>query len=77
MSRLLGLAPNLVEMIFEKILELNKTINLTILLVEQNANAALGLADRGYVIETGNILFQDSASKLLKTRDIQKAYLGL
>ena len=71
----LGLAPLVVRDIFNMI----KTIHsegMTILLIEQNANMALKCADYGYVIETGNILLQDTGSELLKNEKIQEAYLG-
>lgn len=71
----LGLAPLLVRSIFETV----KTINqrgVTILLVEQNARAALRLADRGYVLEVGNVVMQDSAKALLADKNVREAYLG-
>ncbi|MBQ1351536.1 MAG: ABC transporter ATP-binding protein [Oscillospiraceae bacterium] len=71
----MGLAPILVEQIFEIIQTLHKA-GTTILLVEQNAQAALSIADRGYVLETGKIILADNASALLKNDAVQKAYLG-
>lgn len=71
----MGLAPKIVENIFEIITYINKK-GTTVLLVEQNANMALSIADRGYVIETGQIVLKDSAENLLKNEDVQKAYLG-
>ena len=71
----MGLAPLLVEEIFRVIHELNDK-GVTILLVEQNARAALGIADRGYVIETGRIVLTDSADALLANEAVQRAYLG-
>ncbi len=71
----MGLAPLLVEQIFEIIKELNKA-GKTILLVEQNAQMALSIADRGYVLETGKIVSSDSASALLNDDSVKKAYLG-
>ena len=71
----MGLAPILVEQIFEIIQELNKT-GTTILLVEQNAQMALSIATRGYVLETGKIVLQASADELLVNDDVRKAYLG-
>ncbi len=71
----LGLAPLLVKAIFEVIKEINKE-GVTILLVEQNANLALRIAHRGYVLETGKILFSDSAQNLLANEEVKKAYLG-
>ncbi|AOY74819.1 ABC transporter ATP-binding protein [Clostridium formicaceticum] len=71
----LGLAPMLVEMIFELVKEINLQ-GTTILLIEQNARMALMVADRGYVIETGKIVLQDSADQLLVSDEVRKAYLG-
>ncbi|HSQ84101.1 MAG TPA: ABC transporter ATP-binding protein [Desulfobacterales bacterium] len=71
----LGLAPKLVEKIFETILEINKT-GVTIFLVEQNAHMALSISNRGYVMETGQIVLTDVASRLLENEKIKKAYLG-
>jgi branched-chain amino acid transport system ATP-binding protein len=72
----MGLAPILVESVFETITEINKT-GTTILLVEQNATVALGIADRGYVLQTGEIVLKDSAENLRKNEMVQKAYLGI
>ena len=72
----MGLAPILVESVFETILEINKT-GTTILLVEQNATVALSVADRGYVLQTGEIVLKDSAENLRKDEMVQKAYLGI
>jgi len=71
----LGLAPLIVKQIFDIIMEINK-LGTTIILVEQNAKVALSMAHRGYVLETGNVVMEDEASKLLNNPDIQKAYLG-
>ena len=71
----MGLAPILVEQIFEIIQELNKA-GTTILLVEQNAQMALSIATRGYVLETGKIVLAASAGELLVNDDVRKAYLG-
>jgi branched-chain amino acid transport system ATP-binding protein len=71
----MGLAPLLVEQIFEIIQELNKA-GKTILLVEQNAQMALSVANRGYVLETGKIVMKDSAENLLNDEAVKKAYLG-
>lgn len=73
----LGLAPNLVEMIFNTIKEINQKDKVTILLVEQNAHVALQIADRGYVLENGKVMFAGVAKDLLNSKEIQKAYLGL
>ena len=72
----LGIAPLLVKTIFEKIEALNKTTGLTILLVEQNANIALSIADYGYVMETGQIILEGEAKSLAKNEEVRKAYLG-
>ncbi len=71
----MGLAPLLVEEIFRIIRELNDN-GVTILLVEQNARAALGIAHRGYVLETGHIVLADEARALLADEAVRKAYLG-
>ncbi|MEI7645177.1 MAG: ABC transporter ATP-binding protein [Chloroflexales bacterium] len=72
----MGLAPVLVEQIFEIIKDINKQ-GTTILLVEQNALMALGVATRGYVLQTGQIVLEDSAQALSENEMVQKAYLGL
>lgn len=71
----MGLAPILVEEIFKIILELKQS-GTTILLVEQNASMALGIADRAYVLETGNIVLSGTGKELSESPDIKKAYLG-
>jgi branched-chain amino acid transport system ATP-binding protein len=71
----MGLAPVLVERIYETIGEINKQ-GTTILLVEQNANFALDASSRGYVLETGEIAISDSSDALRDNPDVQKAYLG-
>jgi branched-chain amino acid transport system ATP-binding protein len=70
-----GLAPLIVKSIFQGIIRLREEGN-TVLLVEQNAKAALSIADRGYVLETGKIILQGAAEDLLQNRDVQRAYLG-
>ena len=72
----MGLAPVLVEMIFSTIEEINKE-GTTVLLVEQNAHMALQIASRGYVLQTGEIVLQDSAANLQQNEMVQKAYLGI
>ncbi len=72
----LGLAPLIVKRIFEIVKQINQQDGVTILLVEQNANLALQLATRGYVMETGQVVLEDSAANLLKNPEIRKAYLG-
>ncbi len=71
----MGLAPVVVETIFEIIEKLNKD-GITILLVEQNANLALSIADRGYVLETGEIKLTGTGKELAANEDVRKAYLG-
>jgi branched-chain amino acid transport system ATP-binding protein len=71
----MGLAPILVERIYETVVEINKQ-GTTILLVEQNANFALQVSGRGYVLETGEVTLSDEASALRENADVQKAYLG-
>ena len=73
----MGLAPLIIKQIFEIIRKINQENNVTIFLVEQNANQALQIADRGYVIENGKITISGSAESLLNNQDVQKAYLGL
>lgn len=72
----MGLAPVLVELIFDTIQQINKE-GTTILLVEQNALMALGIAHRGYVLQTGQIVLSDTAENLKKNPTVQKAYLGV
>ena len=72
----LGIAPILVQTIFEKILEINRTLGLTILLVEQNANLALEISHYGYVLETGRVLLHDRSDALRQNPEIRAAYLG-
>jgi branched-chain amino acid transport system ATP-binding protein len=73
----LGLAPLIVRQIFEIIKKINDENNTTIFLVEQNANLALQVAHRGYVMENGRIVLTDDAKNLLSNEDIRKAYLGI
>lgn len=72
----LGIAPLLVKTIFEKIVEINKTLGVTILLVEQNAHLALSIANYGYVLETGNVILEGPAKELESNAQVRKAYLG-
>jgi branched-chain amino acid transport system ATP-binding protein len=72
----MGIAPILVERIYETIAEINRQ-GTTILLVEQNANFALDVSNRGYVLETGTVALTDKASALQGNPEVQKAYLGL
>lgn len=71
----MGLSPLLVERVFEIIQEINRQ-GTTILVVEQNATVALSVAHRGYVLQTGQIVMQDTAARLLESETIRKAYLG-
>jgi len=73
----LGLAPLVVKQIFDIIRKINAEHNTTIFLVEQNANMALKIAHRGYVMENGKITLTDTASSLLANDDVRKAYLGI
>jgi branched-chain amino acid transport system ATP-binding protein len=72
----MGLAPRMVREIFTHIVHLRKEFGLTILLVEQNARGALGVADRGYVLETGRMVLQGPSGELLSNKNVQRAYLG-
>jgi branched-chain amino acid transport system ATP-binding protein len=72
----MGLAPVLVELIFETLQQINKE-GVTLLLVEQNALMALGIANRAYVLQTGQIVLSDTAENLRKNPTVQKAYLGM
>jgi branched-chain amino acid transport system ATP-binding protein len=71
----MGLAPVVVEIIFETLLKLNQA-GITILLVEQNAAMALQIADRGYVLETGNVALEGAGKELLHNEQVRKTYLG-
>jgi branched-chain amino acid transport system ATP-binding protein len=73
----MGLAPLIIKQIFEIIKKINLENNTTIFLVEQNANQALQIADRGYVLENGKITLAGSAESLMANEEIQKAYLGI
>jgi branched-chain amino acid transport system ATP-binding protein len=71
----MGISPILTERIYETIAEINKQ-GTTILLVEQNANFALGVSHRGYVLETGSVVLSDESAKLRENEAVQRAYLG-
>ena len=73
----LGLAPLIVQQIFDIIRQVNEENGTTIFLVEQNANQALKVAHRGYVMENGRITMADDAKKLLANEEVRKAYLGI
>lgn len=72
----MGLAPILVEQIFEIVREINKA-GTTVLLVEQNAMMALAVANRGYIVQTGEITLEDAAAKLASNPKVKEAYLGV
>jgi len=72
----MGLAPLIVQEIFSVIANLRSQKGTSILLVEQNAKAALKMADRGYVLETGKVILEGLASELLENKEVQRAYLG-
>lgn len=72
----MGLAPLVVQEIFRVIEQLRRERGTTVLLVEQNAKAALKMADRGYVLETGKVVLEGVASELLENKEVQRAYLG-
>jgi branched-chain amino acid transport system ATP-binding protein len=72
----MGLAPILVEQIFEIVREINKA-GTTVLLVEQNAMMALAVANRGYIVQTGEITLEDAAGKLANNPKVKEAYLGV
>jgi branched-chain amino acid transport system ATP-binding protein len=71
----MGLSPLLVETIFRIIIDINKA-GTTILLVEQNALAALSIANRGYVLQTGSIVLEDKGQSLLENENVRRTYLG-
>ena len=73
----LGLSPKLVKEIFEIIGRINEEQGVTVLLVEQNANMALHIADYGYVLEVGRIVMEDTCARLLEKEDIKEFYLGV
>ena len=73
----LGLAPLIIKQIFEIIKQINAENNTTVFLVEQNANQALKIAHRGYVMENGAITLEDKAENLLSNEDVKRAYLGM
>ncbi len=73
----LGLAPLIAQLIFRIIRQINEERRTTILLVEQNANMALRIAHRGYVMENGRIILEGSAEDFLDNEEVKRAYLGL
>lgn len=72
----MGLAPLIIKDIFKLIEDCRKDKNMTVLLIEQNANAALQVADRGYVIETGRIVLEEDSRSLMANQEVKRAYLG-
>jgi branched-chain amino acid transport system ATP-binding protein len=72
----MGLSPLIVKQIFKTIRDINQQSGTTVMLVEQNANQALKVASRGYVIETGEVVLADSAANLLSNQQVKEAYLG-
>lgn len=73
----LGLAPLITREVFERLSAINKAEGLAVLLVEQNANLALEVADRAYVLEAGKITDEGTAAELLASESVQRAYLGV
>ena len=73
----LGLSPRLTREIFEIVIRINRERGTTLLLVEQNANMALNVADQGYVLENGRIVMEDSCERLREKEDIKEFYLGM
>ncbi len=72
----LGLAPLITRELFDRLAELNREQGLTMLVVEQNANLALAIGSRGYVLETGRMVTEGAAADLAENDDVRKAYLG-
>lgn len=72
----LGLSPLVVQFIFDTIRKLRDERSIAVLMVEQNARAALQIADRGYILETGHIILEDASSALVNNPEVQKAFLG-
>ncbi|MCD6280552.1 MAG: branched-chain amino acid ABC transporter ATP-binding protein, partial [Deltaproteobacteria bacterium] len=72
----MGLAPVIAQDIYRQVIYLNKEQGLAILIVEQNARIALGLAERGYIIETGRIVLEGNCRELKQSNEIKRAYLG-
>jgi branched-chain amino acid transport system ATP-binding protein len=72
----LGIAPILVKTIFQKIVEVNRQLGISVLLVEQNANLALDVSSYGYVLETGRVILEDTSAALRQNQRVKEAYLG-
>ncbi|MBC8588610.1 ABC transporter ATP-binding protein [Paratissierella segnis] len=73
----LGLAPIVIDEMFEKIVQINRELGTTILLVEQNAFIALDIANRGYILNVGKVTIEDNASDLMENPIVQEAYMGI
>jgi branched-chain amino acid transport system ATP-binding protein len=73
----LGLAPIVTRDLFERLAHINRELGTAMLVVEQNANLALSIASRGYVLETGRIVAQGAADELERDEGVRKAYLGI
>jgi len=73
----LGLAPKLVQSIFEMVLHINKTMNVTVLLVEQNVRHSCEISDRAFVLENGRMVLQGTGQEMLENDHVREAYLGL
>lgn len=76
-SRSLGLAPIIIDEVFDRILRLNRETGLTVLLVEQNAFLALDVADHAYVLNTGKVTLEGSGRELANDPGVQEEYLGI
>jgi branched-chain amino acid transport system ATP-binding protein len=72
----MGLAPLVIQQIFDIIVEINRNLGTTVLLVEQNANVALAISHRAYVLETGTVVLSGTGAELLASDEVRKAYLG-
>ena len=73
----LGLAPKLVQSIFEMIQHINQTLDVTVLLVEQNVRQSCEISDRAFVLENGRIVLEGSGAEMLENSHVREAYLGL
>jgi branched-chain amino acid transport system ATP-binding protein len=73
----MGLAPQIVEVIFEIVRNLNQQENVSVVLAEQNTNVALRFADYGYILETGRVVMDGAAPELAQNEDVKEFYLGL
>ena len=73
----LGLAPKLVQSIFEMVLRINKELGITVLLVEQNVQHSCQISDRAFVIENGEVVLQGTGSEMLQNAHVRRAYLGI